>query len=671
MRARAAAFVFVSLLSFPALSQVQFVPPTAEELKMTEDPKAPGAAAVYLNMTEEDNDPMHYQAFYARIKVLTEKGKDLAVVELPYTARSFKITDIKARTIHADGSIFPLEGKPEDILALKKGDLTISRKVFTLPKVEVGSILEYSYQIRYDDNMYSSPEWEVQQKYYVHKAHYSFIPWPAFQPGPKGQQSGSNYMIDGHGRVINSLFWWPKLPVGVGIKTDVGGHYSVDVQDIPAIPDEDWMPPVQGTFYRVTFYYQSAFTVQDFWATSGKDWTKDCDRFAEVSSGLRSAVGQIIAAGDTDEVKARKLYAAVQALENTDYTRKKSETEMKALKLKEVKHAEDVWKQKSGSSDEIALLYLAMLRAAGLKAYPVQVVNRDRAIFDSSYMSMRQFDDVLVDLTVGTERMLLDPGEKMCPFRTVKWRHAGVRGLAESDAGPALLLTPELSYKDSMLSRRGVVTLDAHGTINGALQYIMTGQEALRWRQIALRNGLDELKKIFDKEMEGDLPLGVEAHVDHFLALDTPDSNLIAIINATGKVGTATSKRIMLPAQFFEARANHPFVKQEHRVEPVDMQYAMQEADQVDYKLPAGYTVEGAPQDANIPWAGHAVMAIKTASKPAKDDQPATLTVARHLARAFSQAKPEEYQDLRGFYLKVAAADQQQIVLAAPAQGGN
>jgi hypothetical protein len=44
----------------------------------------------------------------------------------------------------------------------------------------------------------------------------------------------------------------------------------------------------------------------------------------------------------------------------------------------------------------------------------------------------------------------------------------------------------------------------------------------------------------------------------------------------------------------------------------------------------------------------------------------------RTLARAFSYAKPAEYQDLRGFYLKVAAADQQQLVLARnPTAKGN
>jgi hypothetical protein len=52
---------------------------------------------------------------------------------------------------------------------------------------------------------------------------------------------------------------------------------------------------------------------------------------------------------------------------------------------------------------------------------------------------------------------------------------------------------------------------------------------------------------------------------------------------------------------------------------------------------------------------------------------PGQITVARALSRAFTTVKPAEYQDLRGFYQKVAAADQAQLVLAKtpPATKGN
>src|SRR5664279_5702355 len=111
-------------IASPAFLRAQFQEPTPEELKMTDDPKAPGAAAVYLSIEEIANDPIHYQSFSARIKVLKEKGKELATVEIPYLHGNFKVADIKARTIHSDGTVIPLVGKPEDLLAFKTKDRT-------------------------------------------------------------------------------------------------------------------------------------------------------------------------------------------------------------------------------------------------------------------------------------------------------------------------------------------------------------------------------------------------------------------------------------------------------------------------------------------------------------------------------------------------------------------
>ena len=157
------------------------------------------------------------------------------------------------------------------------------------------------------------------------------------------------------------------------------------------------------------------------------------------------------------------------------------------------------------------------------------------------------------------------------------------------------------------------------------------------------------------------MPEGVEAHVDHFLGLDDSNSLLMAVVKVTGTLGTATSKRVILPGFFFETREPEPFVNEETRLEPVDMHYPEQVTEQLTYDLPAGATVEGAPEDTRVSWEGHAVYIVKSKSEPGQ------LTVARVLARAFDVAKPSDYQDLRGFYQKVAAADQGQLVLTVAA----
>jgi hypothetical protein len=635
--------------------RAQFQQPTDEELKMTSDPKAPGAAAVYLNVEEITDDPMHYHSFYARIKVLTEKGKELASVELPYARGDFKITDIRARTIHPDGTIVPLEGKLEDLLAFKSAGSQISKRVFNLPSVEVGSILEYTYNVRYDDNHYSSPTWEIQRPYFVHKAHYTFTPFKAFMPGI--ENATSSFLTDERGNVVNSLIWWPVLPPGVQVIADARGHYSVDITDVPPIPDEEWMPPIQSVLYKVHFYYKSASSASDFWISEAKRWSKDVDHFAEPSKPIHEAVAGLVAPGDSDLDKAQKLYKAVQALDNTDFSRTRSQAELKQLGLHAAKRAEDTLAQKSGSSEDIALLYLAMLRAAGLTAYAMKVVDRAQGLFDPTYMYIGQLDSTIVILSIGGKEIVLDPGEKMCPFQTVHWRHCGAGGIRQSADGRSAATSPLQPYTANTLLRMGDVNIDEHGAATGSFRFILSGQEAMRWRQAALENDEGEARKRFDEWLRTMAPDGIEAHLDHFLGLDDPDVNLIAVVKAEGTLGTATSKRLMLPGFFFETRGNHPFVDQDKRQEAVDMHYGDQVTDQVIYHLPPGLTVEGAPQDAKIPWPNRAVLVTKTV--PGSSE----ITIAHHLSRAFTFVKPEEYQDLRGFYQKVAAADQQQLVL--------
>jgi hypothetical protein len=186
----------------------------------------------------------------------------------------------------------------------------------------------------------------------------------------------------------------------------------------------------------------------------------------------------------------------------------------------------------------------------------------------------------------------------------------------------------------------------------------MVGQAALHWRQLALENDMDEVKKQFDHDFEQVVPDGVEAHIDHFLAIDQPESNLVAMVKIEGTVGTVMAKRILLPGFFFNTRAARvPFVNQEKRLLGVDMHFAERTTNTVTYRFPDGVTVEGAPADNKILWAGHAVYLVKSQAGVGK------LTIGNTEARGFSLAKPEEYSDLRGFYQKVATANQEQLVL--------
>ena len=646
----------VTLAAFVRPTSVlgQFQAPTQEELQMTSEPKAPGAAAIYLYQEEQDDDNLHYQSFYARIKVLTEKGKELATVNIPYPKHTFSITDIKARTIHADGTVFPLDVKPSDLVEQKTKEYQVNKMVFTLPNVQVGSILEYRWQMRYDDSSLSSPDWDVQGQYFVRKAHYSFLPFKYL-----------DQVLDSKGNAAGKLLFSSMLPDGKKVEYEkTSGRYLLDVTDVPPIPDEEYMPPMETLTAQVRFYYSPYYNKEDYWQHEGNRWSKEMNSFASESKGLKEAVGQLLAPSDSEEVKAHKLYDAVMALENTDYTRKKSAAELKQLHMKRAKDAEDVWTHKSGSSDEIALLYLAMLRIAGLKAYAIMTCNRDRAIFNSYFLSMRQFDDVLVLATINGKEVPLDPGTKFATFGQLDWRHAMTATLRQSDKGTEFGATPGILYKEAATARFADVTISRDGSVTGNVRISMNGPAALRWRHLAIRNDEDEVKKQYNEYLKEILPDGVQGDFDHFLALGDYHAQLMGIAKISGNLGTATGKRVFLPGSFFASHGKHPFVAEEKREAPVDMEYPDQVLDQVTYNLPDGYTVESAPAETKIPWPSHAAFGMKSAVDKNKVD------VGRNLTRGFSMIEAKDYSQLRDFYQKVAAADQQPLVLLqAPAAG--
>lgn len=662
-RSRAVPAVLTAvLLLFPALLLAQFQTPREDELKMTADPKAPGADAVYLDYEEHDDDMLHSQIVSARIKVLTEKGKELATVSLPYYQSTTRVTDIKARTIHPDGTVIPLEGKPEKLLVAKVGEEKVERTVFNLPSVEVGSILEYRYAIRYDDDHVSSPQWQLQKPYYVHHCRYSFKPFENFIDG----KASTRYLVDNDGNRVGHLIWVQVLPDKQQLKPDASGTFRLELNDIEPMPHEEWMPPISSFGLKVLFYYQKSANMESYWTEATDAWSKKVNQFAEPNDELRVIASGLVASGDSQRQKAQKLYAAVQGLDNTDFSRALGETERHTLKMKEIRRAADVWREKRGTGNEIAMLYLALLRASGIKAYGVRAADRSERIFNPSYLDFyAQIDDAMAMAEVDGKSLLLDPGQKQCPFGTVSWKHSHAAAVRQSDAKPGLVSLPELDYKLNRSAITGELALDATGTVSGQLRIQMIGQQALEWRQTAHVNDPQELIHRFDEQLRRELPATVEAHVDHFLGLDETDSVLLAIVNVKGQLATVTAKRMIFSGFLFTGDARI-FVHEEKRKTAVDMHFGSLLSEQIDYQLPEGFSVEALPEATKIPWPEHAVYVTKVVA-----GEPRKLTVTRSLARAFTFAKPDEYGQLREFFQKVASADEAQIVLTRAAATGN
>ena len=696
--------LFLLVAAGPLVSYGQFQPPTKEELSMKSDPKAPGAAAVYLYREETADDPHHFSTVYARIKVLTEAGKELATVhvtyqrnfvfnaagnnssrmgsgtsnhwdapdvshageDMPNNTDSFnvrtEVTAIEGRTIHPDGTIVPLTGSPNDLLRVKKGRNEINDLSFNLPSVEVGSILEYRYQVRYD-RFNQAPEWQIQQPFFVHRAHYAFIPAEKFLPernkmGAAGVDDSA--LTDSHGQSMTDIRYAPVLPAGAAVKAEASGNYTVDLTDIPPIPQEAFGPPLANQIYQVSFFYTPTPDEKEFWQKEMGYWTKNLNQYIAPTSALQNTVAEIIASSDSQLDKAKKIFALVQKLQNIDFN-SDGEPDINSDWIPKG-HVDGVLSDRKGTSNQMAYLYLALARIAGLSARPQRVASRSQRLFSPHFLRTDQLDSVVIAVNIDGKEITVDPGTKMAPFETLHWAHAGAGGVALATNGKVeIVITPLQQNTDNSLLRVGSLNVSPQGAISGTLKVAFIGQQAIQLRQLAIRSGADVVKHEIDRMLAQDVPEGVMAKVDHVAYLDDASKQLLAVVPVSGTLATHTGNRLILPRLFFESRATNPFPPDENRLLPVDMRYPAQEQEQITYVLPTGFALEGSPQDTVMKWEENAAYQLK--SKTAGE----AITNARILARGFTLLDAKQYGQLRDFYQKVVAADQQQLVVSATA----
>jgi hypothetical protein len=205
----------IAALSASTLLAQKFQDPSRDELQMTADPSAPGASAVFLDISETTDNYSHYISAYARIKILTEAGKEYATVEVPRSGGQAQPI-LEGRTIHPDGSIVPLTGKAADLLQAKTFNGRLNVSVFNLPDVTVGSILEYKWTVPLtgdteiggftNDNegfaisalAKSIPHWQVQRPLFAHHQHFFYKPFSSLETASNtGGANSISYMVNG------------------------------------------------------------------------------------------------------------------------------------------------------------------------------------------------------------------------------------------------------------------------------------------------------------------------------------------------------------------------------------------------------------------------------------------------------------------------------------------
>jgi hypothetical protein len=652
-------FLVLFLLAVPAWAD--WPPIVPEDLKMTDLTQQKGASAVVLLREEVADDPNNYHSVYMRIKILTEAGRRDADVEIPYSRRQFRIEGVSGRTVHADGSIVPFDGKVFDKIVVKgkrgrNQEIRVHVKSFTLPDVQVGSILDFRYSLRYDDHVFYPPEWKVQLDMFQKSATFKFVPYSGFVTMPHDRIGRGSAWTSFLPTEVAKPQWHRMLTSSVASSRTADQYVAFAISNVPPIIEEPYMPPASMLRYRVQFYYMIDAKPETYWKEEGKFWSKDVEKFLDRKGGVDGVLAKTVLPGDSPEQKVRKIYALVTALENKSFRPKRGEEEERVLGLKPNEGAEDVLRQRSGDHNELNRLFVAMVRAAAIPAWMMWVPSRDETFFQFDLMTTRQLDGEIAIVQLGDKEVFLDPGTKFCPYGLLDWRYSGSKGVRQSpNKGTEIAESPMSEYNQAQIQRLARVQMTDDGKVEGTIKIGFYGLEAMERRQKASLTDTEGRKKLLEDEVRSWLPGNSEVTLVATPNWDDTEPHLATEFKISSPLAIGAGKRWLVPVHIFQANSK-PVFPASGRINPIYFWYLTRELDEVHITLPPTLEVESLPANDEV----KLDYAIYKSSQ--KQESANTIMARRDLIMGGMAFPPNMYKELKDFYDKVKTRDDQQMI---------
>jgi hypothetical protein len=651
-------------------------PLSSADLSLKDNPAAPGSLAMILDMAVETDNTKSTEVHSVRIKVFTEAGRKYANLEIPYSEKLARVEEIRARTITLDAKVHEFDGQIFDREVVKSRKLKMNTKVLYLPDVQAGTIIDYSYKLRFKEGVpnafrnsgsqfyfrsfvYPAANWTLQRNLFVR--HGSFflrpvkganirefeIPLPG-KAAPVAQNAPSHiYSFD----PVAQGFSFP-------VRFQSDGTITLQVDNIPAYEDEDFSLPEESLKARVDLYYAGGFTDPErFWIDVGERLADVYEPFMDKPKAMQREIAQLFSPGDSDEVKLGKIYTRVQSIRQPELEGSKSEKQLKQENLNENKSVDDVLTRGYAFGHQANLLFVALARAAGFRAFPILVTSRQTGVFMRTLPDEGQLNAMVVVVAkAGQTTHFLDPESPFCPFGLLPWYESGTQGVMVARGGVQIGGVPYIEARDALTQLDADLQLDAQGSVRGSVQVDFQGLEALVWREWGEFKDKVERQQALDDYLKAKSLPGASVKLLSSRGWDTSAGALHAEYSVElPEIASSTGKRLLLSLGVFHANSKNP-LDSARRVHPVVFQHPYQTEESVRIKLPPELSVDALPG----PYISDQKAAYFEISTRKVNGG---TTVHRLLRVAESRFDLADYTNLRLFFDRTLYGDAQQIVL--------
>lgn len=614
----------------------------AEHLEMTSFAADSNATAVILAKYGEqrhDSQGRLTMDRHVRIKILSEAGFEYGTVMLPYHAeeRSSGIRNVRGQTFNLlpDGEV---ERSTLDRSSIFDENVyrDYGQVRFTLPKLAVGSVIEYSYRQIYDSPFFLRA-WRFQSE----------------QPTLYSEMritlpNSIQYVTATRGFVQEDLAEFDSTPTS-GPYGEALRHRMV-MKDIPALREEPYMTTLhdylmsiefQLSGYRVQRSYSEVLTTWD--DVAEEIWSYDMfgrqvGRYREVSALANSL------SSDSDELQT--LRAIYDHVSQTIIWDRRIGGYIPDQRLP------DVLQSKSGSVADINMLLLALLRDAGITSDPVLISTREHGQVHESYPLVSQFNSVIVRAQVDGREWLLDATSPRRPLGMLPGRALNHRGWVLAPEGSFWI---DVEAEDQLTNRVLVdAEVDVDGTLTGKMTSQDSGYSALIARGVLAEGDIDSYFRngIFDDLRTAEIS---DLEVTNE---DDLDQQLISSASFVVKDYALPVGDMMYVGAHLFGKESHNPLRQPDRTFPVDMTYRTESRYILNLRLPEGYELAEVPENVAMTTPSRGASLMRSVSSMGN-------TVLVQYILQFNQVvfQPEEYHDLQRFFGEVVAAQQETLVL--------
>ncbi|MDX2249532.1 MAG: DUF3857 domain-containing protein [Bacteroidia bacterium] len=637
-----------------------------QELEMTSYVADPDAGAVIISdygeaYIEEVAGSLQLRyTKYKRVKIFKESAFDITEVEIPYydEQSAEKVVGLRGETYFLEGNkVKSYEMTKKDIIEEDLGEGWKNIK-FTLPQVKEGSVFEYSYQVISQNFSYIKP-WYFQQYYPVaHSEYQTRIPeWFTFLPLFKGGLPLTDRKVSHYTRTLTATnFNRPVYgnPGGGSINQSMiykGEAAAYIMDNIPGFVREPFMTTPADHLASLEFQLQSVQYPQEpvkpvlgSWGELAKNYMNAPSFGMRLNNGqVRRLTKDLPLEGKTAEEKARLIFDFVRSY-------MKWNEEFNDLAVNPLNTALD---RKEGTSGELNLILLDMLREAGISANPVLVSTRKHGRVQQIFPLARQFNHVIVLVKTEAGEVLLDAIDDFMPFGMLPESDLNDMGFVVDEIQPDWVnIRPQ--HKQSVTYMINV-KMDEEGVISGSFSHNSNGYAAAinRYRLSTLDKNEKEFIQKYITEEWTDIEI-TETALKAYDDLAKP-MEVSFKISGTDYVNVAGDFIYFQPL-LSVATTENPF-KLKTRTYPVDFATPIHEKYVLNLFIPAGYAVEELPKATRVLLPNNGGTFFYQAKVTEN-----VLQLVSEISINQTLFLPEEYEYIKGFFEMIVAKHGEQIV---------